>query len=457
MSVSDPLLKKLKCFIYELRTDPGVIKDDNTYVQTLCETLEEIMRKGLKKQNSFFGMARRDYWSWIEYMGTDGNGSTERVNPIFSMAVTTVKNCDKTLTTQGRGRLFIRLALQKKILSVPIEQIHKSQKTKAAWYEQGSSILGDEILTEIFLSLLFEATEINFKLNCKISSYLDETWIIPRYKSYELVPCRDLGIRLLYVGGRALVVSLDPNGVAKEQNKVEPGDILDEMYGEGLKGITKGKIPSLLRGNKGWPVYLSVIKARYPDGRIFPPVSYLIKQSKTDAVILKAIADKADQQRKSEKENGNKKPAHAILPEDGVEETPVPTPQSNARYKISYIGKMNVGTDGSMKQIEGAIGKMLSAHQDSDYRDVILKLGETGLTVADASTIEIILKHSYTEISSCGRRLDSPKYFAYIAGETTCTLSKEFVSYFFKSECEEEARNILCAVAQGFGRTHWFI
>ena len=44
------------------------------------------------------------------------------------------------------------------------------------------------------------------------------------------------------------------------QGKIEPGDILDEIYGECLKGVRRGQIKSLLKQNQGWPVYLSVVK-----------------------------------------------------------------------------------------------------------------------------------------------------------------------------------------------------
>ena len=62
-------------------------------------------------------------------------------------------------------------------------------------YEE-NSILGNEILGEIFLSLLYQLMYINFDLQLDNASFLDDTWDLPDYKKLELVPCVDLGIYL---------------------------------------------------------------------------------------------------------------------------------------------------------------------------------------------------------------------------------------------------------------------
>lgn len=58
------------------------------------------------------------------------------------------------------------------------------------------SIIGDEILGEIFLSLLYQCSHINFELQLDNASFLDDTWQLPGYHEYELVPCMDLGVYL---------------------------------------------------------------------------------------------------------------------------------------------------------------------------------------------------------------------------------------------------------------------
>lgn len=60
-------------------------------------------------------------------------------------------------------------------------------------YASGS-ILGDEILGEIFLSVLLQCSKLKFKLQPQNAAFLDETWQLGLYKQYEFVPCKSLGI-----------------------------------------------------------------------------------------------------------------------------------------------------------------------------------------------------------------------------------------------------------------------
>lgn len=109
MSVSDPLLKKLKGFVLEFRTNDIVVTDDNENLAKLCCVLEEIFQKGIKKSKWF---DKSDYfWPWVAKIPSF---SKERCNPILSMVIDTVKESKKVTLDLGRGRLFIRSALMKK-------------------------------------------------------------------------------------------------------------------------------------------------------------------------------------------------------------------------------------------------------------------------------------------------------------------------------------------------------
>lgn len=61
------------------------VKDGDTHLVPFCETLESIFRNGLKRKysiinitisynvvfiepNSWFGLNKQDYWSWIELL-----------------------------------------------------------------------------------------------------------------------------------------------------------------------------------------------------------------------------------------------------------------------------------------------------------------------------------------------------------------------------------------------------
>ncbi|OPL21268.1 hypothetical protein AM593_03975, partial [Mytilus galloprovincialis] len=72
---------------------------------------------------SWFNKTNYRYWTWIEKISQSG-----RYQPAFHMVIDTVKDCKKTCTDSGRGRLFIRSALSKKVLAVPVQQIVKDQQ-----------------------------------------------------------------------------------------------------------------------------------------------------------------------------------------------------------------------------------------------------------------------------------------------------------------------------------------
>lgn len=56
------------------------------------------------------------------------------------------------------------------------------------------SILGDDILREILLSVLLQCSKLNFKLNLRNATFLDDTWQMPKCMALQLVPCKNLGI-----------------------------------------------------------------------------------------------------------------------------------------------------------------------------------------------------------------------------------------------------------------------
>lgn len=231
--------------VIALRTETDPVTDFHPHLRPLCQTLELILRKGIKgeyQESGFFllflflqfyfslshddwhsllgnasllGLTKRDYWHWIESLLCIRNVNS-RVNPALEIILQAVKKCQKVISAQGRGRIFLRLALQKKVLPVPIEILAKNPLLAENCYDTRVSILGNEILTEILLSLLFEITEIKFRLNTKCVSFLDETWDIPVYKELELVPCSDLGIEVHHMDGRVVVASVDKDGVASE-------------------------------------------------------------------------------------------------------------------------------------------------------------------------------------------------------------------------------------------------
>ncbi|KAK7085432.1 hypothetical protein SK128_023426, partial [Halocaridina rubra] len=169
----------------------GCVSDAQTFLLPMCQVLEEIFRKGMHNTaHSAFGLTRRDYWAWIR----KADLYNEELDSSFKRTVAAVLNSSCIATPQGRGRLFIRTALKNKCLHFPVETIVR-RKCNEGIYDD-TSIIGNEILGEIFLSLLYQCSHLDFNLNIENASFLDETWQLPTYEEHELVPCMDLGVYL---------------------------------------------------------------------------------------------------------------------------------------------------------------------------------------------------------------------------------------------------------------------
>lgn len=448
MSVSDPLIKLIKNHIYNL-TISQPVTDAHSSLRPFCELLEIVFRKGLRPNTSLFDFTHKDYWNWLENLSHGITERTVRLHPLFDVAISQVKLSTKVTSAQGRGRLFLRLSLQNKLLHNTIDALLKNSYFLFTWYDPEKSFFADDILSEILLSLLLQVSELNFQLCIKNNSFLDETWLIPSYRQLQLVPCIDLGLQLHHINGRVVVVSLNERGVAADGKEIEVGDVLDEMYEKPLRNIVKGTIPKLMRKHRDTPVNLAVVKFRGDDGSTFPPLVQLRKFLKKEGCTF-------DELPPEKPKTSTKKPPHALLPEDGEEEVPVHDDNEKVEYKVQYIGKTVIGQDGGVHQVEPAIRRLVNA-EEKDSMEVNFALGETDVFVRKINSDEVLFRVSYTEISACGRRTDSMQYFAYLAGETTCTLAKEFVAYVYKANTDEEAKTIICSIAQGFDRTHWFV
>ncbi|XP_071546011.1 uncharacterized protein [Panulirus ornatus] len=412
MSISDPLIKDLKGHILEATKASfnGPLLDTQPFILPLCQVLEAIFRKGLNNAvHSAFGLTKRDYWSWVEKTAHTSAG----LQGCFKRTVEAVATNQSVTTPQGRGRLFIRHALKSKCLHVPVETVVR-MKCNDGVYEE-DSIIGNEILGEIFLSLLYQCSHIDFDPKLENASFLDETWQLPIYQEYELVPCMDLGVYLGHVSGRAVVVRVEDGSVAAEDNKIEVGDVIDEAFGICINGWRRGRVSSLLRQKRGLPVSLKVIKGHYADGSVYPGIVPLLQRLHLDVNSLQ------EQFRE------------VALAES--QETSLINNQLEGQT-VQYLGSISVGSSGDVSKIEHAV--IAVSNQNRPAIGVILVTGEIGVQTLLKTNRKMILNHSYTEISSCGRRNDMPDYFAYIAGDTSCSISSHFMCYVFKAVTVEQ-------------------
>ncbi|XP_052791262.1 uncharacterized protein LOC128225215 [Mya arenaria] len=447
MSVSHPLLKKLKAFVIALRSKDEPVKDSHQLLLPLCETIEKIFLQGLKATNSWFGQPKTEYWAWISKIPTLPDH--KRCHPFLAMSVSAVKKNKKTRHDVGRGRNFMRTALVKKVLTGVTDIMKNNFDFRNTWYYSGGSILGDEILLEIFSSLLLELQPIEFKLQLKNSSFLDITWELPVYKQYELVPSDDLGLDIRTVKGYPLITQVDANSVAGEDNKVMVGDVLDEMCGDCLRGVGKSGVYFIFNQHENQPIQLCVIKGHYSDGSVYGPIRRLLQ---TCDISDLSPATPTSPGSTPWGEMDHRPPPESLLPEEIEDEVPVHNSDGRATYQTTYLGKVLLGKDGRVGLIEYGVAEVLN--MTDNKQNVILELGEKEVKVIDRDTNETLVHHLFTEISACGRRTDALKYYAFNAGETYCSLAQEFYSHVFEATTEEEAKVILCTIAQGFDRTH---
>ncbi|KAL8586052.1 hypothetical protein ACOMHN_023695 [Nucella lapillus] len=448
MSVSHPLLKLLKVSVLELHKEVGCIRDTNLKLHPLCQIIEDIFRLGLLRHGSWFNKV--DYWTVLYKL-------SQRAGPGIYHLLDFVKECKKTTTDQGRGRLFIRACLVKHQLTAVVRLLRGDIIVLNTHYDPNSSILRDDILTEIFLSLLEEVQRITFRLNLKNSSFLDETWELAEYRDFEFVPCDVLGIQFQSVDDHLVITDVEKGSVAAEDSKVQVGDILDEIFGHCLKGARKSKVKELFQLYKGIPVYASFIKAKDSYGHVHRHVSKLLR--KADISLITPTRSRNRVNKKPEDGSpggGNRKPLHALLPEEELDEIPVHGPDGKAAYQVIYRGMHILKGDGRVDRIHDAVGTIFN---DPNKLEEVVTIAttETSITITKKSDGQPLMEHSYTEVSACGRRTDYMTYFAYIAGDTTCNLAKKFQCHVFESPDADEAKIILCSIAQGFERTQWFL
>ncbi|KAF3429268.1 hypothetical protein E2986_10204 [Frieseomelitta varia] len=440
MTVSNPLIKELKGWTRKLTESNIGIDEENEDLLFFFKSLEKCFQKGiLMRLNPISFPKLPDAWYWMEEIAEKHFSSS----CTYSLVVEQVKQNSKVYTPTGRLRLLIKTCLMRKCLHMPVEMLVRTPLMATDYYDR-NSILGDNILGEIFLSVLLQSSKLNFKLDLRNCSFLDETWQLPECLALELVPCKNLGISVCFTKGRALIINLDKNSVAAEDDKVEIGDILDEINGNAITSNTKGQLRKFMRKTMGLPVSLYVIKRimRFQHRNkktceLYAPIVHLIKSSGIEG--LKKILKRFNSEMDDEK-------IEMIKPEN----------QLNAGFSVKYCGSIYVGTKGDVKQIERAILQILKSEEMKSV-PVKFECLELGIRVTQDLDDTVICKQSYMEISSCGRTGNIPNYFAFIAGDTNCNVATKFDAYIFYHENESEVQTILQSLGQGFQRTHFAV
>ncbi|KAL1495010.1 hypothetical protein ABEB36_010500 [Hypothenemus hampei] len=440
MSVSDPLIKDIKGCVQQfinLSTVHTPISDNNVYFLAFAQTIEKIFNQGLiPQQNTKYLDRIVNAYVWMIDI-VDNN----QVHPAFY----TYKNCCDQVKDKyhlngncAKFRWLIKHCLMKKCLHMPI-QILKNSKCSEPFYIP-SSILGDDILSEIFLSVLLQVSKINFDLDLKNASFLDVSWFLPEMIDLELVPCKSLGIAVSFTSNRAVIVNVEPNGVAAEDGNVKRGDILDELNNVHINNTSKGRLNMIMRSNKLRPVKIRLIKACYKEsGQLYGPIQNLLRDLKIDVEDVK----------KQYKEFG-----HCTV---------IPQNKAFYGYHVKYLANIDVGSLGNVKQVQKALKLLMDNRSSVEWcvkrldQPVLLEIGEVGLKFCDKESNNLILEHAYMKISSCGSIPFLPKVFGYCVSDVPCDVAKNFICHIFEALTYEEADLILHSIGQGFHRTHYAV
>lgn len=427
-------LSHLKDGVLELESSlKKPIRDDNPFLPLICGGIEAVLRQGLK--TSVFGLKKWDYWNWMEALARRLlNDNRQRL--AYVHGITFVKSFKKINSLQGYGRQFIRFSLMKRLLPYTIQSLIANPSVAKYWYDDTSVFL-NKAMKETFMDILKELGKHMFDLDLKNCSFLSESWFIPEIRLVDIVPCKELGLVVRTVNNRVMVASVRANSAAEDAG-IAYGDTLDDVLGIPLLKTKPAKVAELLRRNIGRPVTCTLVKGKLRNGKDFPPSSERMAVISADPY-------------KEDLNDFDRAPQQLA----GFEETPVHASDTIAIYSAKYYGKVNVGEDGGVGVIEDSVLEVLK--EGNEPKAVYLNLSETNIVVTDQETSKVLGVHSFTETSACGQREDCKHLIAFVSGESSCALAKNFYCYVYEMKSERIAKVVLYSIADGFIRTVWFV
>ncbi|XP_063075555.1 uncharacterized protein si:ch211-250n8.1 [Engraulis encrasicolus] len=437
MPPKDPLLETLKVCILNLSQCESPVTDSCPHVSSCCELLELILRKGL--QQPVLSLVQRDYWHGLEQLlQSDTCGRLGSV----SLAVEQTSGCRKLLSAQGRGRYFLRLAVQRRILGTVVQHMLHTPRV-IEFYSPTISILRNEEFLEPFMSLLMVISEKEYKLDIENCSFLDESWLLPVCETYEAVPCRQLGMVLRYVGGRVFVLDLLQGSQAEVDRFVQLGDIIDEVNGTSLRNASNGQASVVLSRLKSQPISLRVLRCRDREGSVFRPLVKPLRllQQENPAILLSRPTD----------------PTHGTGTTQRRHQQSQCLRDGRIVYVVQFLGKANIGMYGGKEVLQYGIPFVLE--RSHSQKEVLLDLKETHLTCTEKSTKLEVFQHHYPEISCVGR-LSRPDYrvFAFcVADAPDSPTSTGFCCVVLQAASAPECEDIVSRIAAGFKHTEWSV
>ncbi|XP_054454459.1 uncharacterized protein si:ch211-250n8.1 isoform X2 [Anoplopoma fimbria] len=435
MAPKDPLLGTLRVCVLNLQSDGGIVSDTNPHLASCCELLELVLRKGL--QQPVLSLVHRDYWQCFEQLTRqDACGRPSAL----SLVVEQTRVCRKLLSAQGRGRYLLRLALSRKALPQFITHLLHTPRV-LEWYSLEMSILRNEEFVEPFMSLLLVLSHMEFKLDMGNCSFLDESWILPVCETYEVVPCRELGLVLRYLSGRVFVLDLMPGSQAHVDKFICPGDIIDEINGTSLRNSKNHQAGVVLSRLKGCPLSISVVRWRAQDGTVYLPLIKLLRALRMENPALQL--GPAPSQQPGTKDQRTS-PSQCLK-------------EGRIVHIVQFLGKANIGMFGGKEVLQHAITQVLQKNLPS--KEVLLDMKETHLTCTDRNSKLELFEHHYPEISCVGRfgQQDYTIFAFCVADSPETPQSTGFCCIALRASTTRECEEMVYRIATGFKHTEWFV
>ncbi|XP_041670773.1 uncharacterized protein si:ch211-250n8.1 [Cheilinus undulatus] len=435
MAPKDPLLGTLKVCVLNLQSDGEIVTDTNPHLSSCCELLELVLRKGL--QQPVLSLVHRDYWHCFEQITQQD--TCGRLSAL-SLVVEQTRVCRKLLSAQGRGRYLLRLALSRKTLPQFITHLLHTPRV-LEWYSAEMSILRNEEFLEPFMSLLLVLSHMDFKLDMENCSFLDESWLLPVCETYEIVPCREVGMVLRYLSGRVFVLELIPGCQAYVDKFICPGDVIDEINGTSLRNSKTGQAGVVLSRLKGCPLSMRVLRWKAHDGTVYRPLIKLLQALRIENPTLQLGPVPSQQSASTEQKTS---PSQCLK-------------EGRIVHIVQFLGKANIGMFGGKEVLQQAIPLVLQKNLPG--KEVLLDLKETHLTCTDRKSKLELFEHHYPEISCVGR-YSQPDYtiFAFCVADSPETpQSTGFCCVVLRASTIKDCEEIVCRIATGFKHTEWFV
>ena len=147
-------------------------------------------------------------------------GCTNALPVLICRSISFVCGVKCLQSAKGRGRLLIRCGLKGNWWITLLEALQN-------WSDINGHYSDDSVLRSSTLFKQLCAQLPSFAgLDLENFAFMDSTWERPVYQSFDLVPCKDLGLMVCSVEGHIIVTKVKPYSVAGEDEKVEVGDCI---------------------------------------------------------------------------------------------------------------------------------------------------------------------------------------------------------------------------------------